>query len=110
MPLPSEPGARTGERRHESGPRDASKRFTGWIVTFALLVAAGTPAAATTGPGVMSVSPGAVLEGSTGNALTFTYSAQTVALSEGTLKVKIPEGWTEPQKRVASGPGYVSAA
>jgi large repetitive protein len=80
------------------------------IVTFALLVAAGTPAAATTGPGVMSVSPGAVLEGSTGNALTFTYSAQTVALSEGTLKVKIPEGWTEPQKRVASGPGYVSAS
>jgi photosystem II stability/assembly factor-like uncharacterized protein len=84
--------------------------FVVGTMTAGVLVAIGTPASATTGPGYMSVSPMAVLEGSTGDTLAFTYGAGTPGLSAGTVRLAVPNGWTRPQKKRSDSPGYVSAS
>ena len=54
----------------------------------------------------MSVAPNVLYAGSTGNQLTFTYTADSSSLRGQTL-VQFPRGWTAPQRRNPSGPGYV---
>jgi hypothetical protein len=73
----------------------------------ALLVLAGTSgAAARVGVGKMTVTPTRVSAGSTGNDLTFVFTADSSALSGQTL-VDIPRGWTPPQQSNPGGAGYV---
>src|SRR3954447_14949652 len=54
----------------------------------------------------MGVAPNILYAGSSGNQLTFTYTADSSSLRGQTL-VEFPRGWTAPQRRNASGPGYV---
>ena len=54
----------------------------------------------------MGVAPNILYAGSSGNQLTFTYTADSSSLRGQTL-VEFPRGWTPPQRRNASGPGYV---
>lgn len=54
----------------------------------------------------MSVAPNILYAGSTGNQLTFAFTADSSALRGQTL-VEFPRGWTPPQRRSPSGPGYV---
>ena len=46
------------------------------------------------GAGTMTVSPTSVVAGSTTNTLAFTYSASGGALSDGSIDVAVPTGWT----------------
>ncbi len=80
------------------------------LVPVGLQVALGAPASAATGPGQMFASPTMVLEGSTSDTLTFTYLATKPGLSKGTLSLKVPGGWTAPQKKKPTKPGYVSSS
>ena len=57
----------------------------------------------------MSVAPNILYAGSTGNQLTFTFTADSSALRGQTL-VEFPRGWTPPQRRSPSGPGYVDVS
>ncbi len=54
----------------------------------------------------MGATPNILYAGSSGNQLTFTYTADSSSLRGQTL-VEFPRGWTAPQRRNASGPGYV---
>ena len=76
-----------------------------------LLVVAPAPASATpaaeAGPGTMVVSPNQVLAPSKNDTLTFTYTA-VGAVKRGTLKFVIPSGWTAPQTKKPTKPGFVS--
>jgi hypothetical protein len=63
--------------------------------------AAGPPA----GIGRMIVTPATLPAGSTGNDLTFTFTA-TRSLTGQTI-VDVPRGWTPFQRRSASGAGYI---
>jgi hypothetical protein len=53
----------------------------------------------------MVVTPATLTAGSTGNDLTFNFIANR-SLTGQTI-VDVPRGWTVPQRRNASGPGYV---
>lgn len=57
------------------------------------------------GVGQMVVTPATLPAGSTGNDLTFSYTA-TRSLTGQTI-VDVPRGWTPFQRRNASGPGYI---
>src|SRR2546423_8100300 len=62
-------------------------------------------AAGPTGIGRMIVTPTTLTAGSTGNELTFTFTANR-SLTGQTI-VDVPRGWSAPQRRSASSPGYV---
>jgi hypothetical protein len=62
------------------------------------------------GPGLVVVSPGAVMQGSTGNTLSFSYTPQTKGFSDGRFSVQVPKGWSSPTKKYPGTPGYVSAS
>src|SRR6185312_9589653 len=70
------------------------------------LAAAAAGASSPRGIGRMAVAPNILYAGSSGNQLTFTYTADSSSLRGQTL-VQFPRGWTAPQRRNASGPGYV---
>jgi hypothetical protein len=62
-------------------------------------------AAGPTGIGRMAVTPTTLTAASTGNELTFSFTANK-SLTGQTI-VDVPRGWTVPQRRNASAPGYV---
>src|SRR5213078_883105 len=62
-------------------------------------------AAGPTGIGRMVVTPTTLTAGSTGNELTFAFTANR-SLSGQTI-VDVPRGWSAPQRRNASSAGYV---
>jgi|GEM_PF-4008730 len=66
---------------------------------------------ASAGSGTMSVSPKTVIASSTGNALTFTYTAAAGGTFDGQVDVNVTgaAGWTHPQTTNTALPGYVSA-
>jgi hypothetical protein len=61
-------------------------------------------------PGQISVTPATVVEGSTSNSLTFVYAPGDERLSDGTVSVKIPKGWTPPRAKVPEAPGDVEVS
>jgi len=67
---------------------------------------AAVPRAATAPPMKIGVSPASTVQGSTGNALTFTVSA-TAAVS-GKLSLAVPGAWTAPQRANSHSGGYVA--
>ena len=71
-----------------------------------LLPLAGAAAAGPSGRGRMAVVPTSATAGSTGNELTFTYTADRAALS-GQAIVDVPRAWTLPQRTDPAAPGYV---
>jgi parallel beta-helix repeat protein len=58
------------------------------------------------GSGVMTVTPQFVRPSSTGNTLTFAYTAATGGISSGAVTLKVPAGWSVPSTSALS-PGYV---
>ena len=77
------------------------------LVVLALLLCAPGTASAADGVGRMVVTPQRVGAGSTGNTLTFTYTADTAALN-GQLILDVAPVWSGPQRRSGSEPGYVT--
>ncbi len=73
----------------------------------ALQAGGGAVSGAANPPGTMTVSPAALVEGTSGNRLTFTYATGGVRLLDGTLSVKVPTGWTQPQTHHPGEPGSV---
>jgi hypothetical protein len=63
---------------------------------------------AVNGSGTMTVSPMAVLQSSTGNTLTFTYTAAAGGTNGGEVDVAVPSGWTTSQITNSSAAGYVT--
>jgi outer membrane protein assembly factor BamB len=61
------------------------------------------------GSGTMTVSPTTLGAGSTGNTLTFTYTAATGGLSNGALKLAVPTGWPNAPSTTPSSAGYVTS-
>jgi hypothetical protein len=78
----------------------------GFAAVLGLLPVAGAAAAGPNGQGRMAVSPTSVTAGSTGNELSFTYTADRAALFGQTV-VNFPRGWTLPQRSDPAGLGYV---
>jgi hypothetical protein len=76
------------------------------VVLGCVLSAAAAGASSPRGIGRMAVSPNVLYAGSTGNQLTFTFTADSSSLRGQTL-VEFPRGWTAPQRRNPSAPGYV---
>ena len=74
----------------------------------AVLGVASPAFAATGGTGTMDVSSTVVAAGSTGNTLTFTYTA-TTALVSGILEVTVPTGWSPPTISTGTA-GYTTSA
>jgi len=73
----------------------------------ALLALAGSSGAASkVGIGKMTVTPNRLTAGSPGNELTFTFTADSAALS-GRMLVDVPRGWSLPQRTSPAGAGYV---
>ena len=68
-----------------------------------LLAFAASPAMASDGTGTMTVAPTYVVSGSTGNFLTFTYTAGSGGVSGGTIAVTVPTGWTTPATGFSAG-------
>jgi hypothetical protein len=59
------------------------------------------------GTGTMTVSPTNVVNSSTGNELTFTYTAANGSVNNGELTITVPSGWSTPQTTNGNSPGYV---
>jgi hypothetical protein len=76
------------------------------VAVLALLPLAGAAAAGPGGQGRMAVVPTSTAAGSTGNELTFTYTADRAAFSGQTV-VDFPRGWTPPQRSDPTAAGYV---
>jgi hypothetical protein len=64
---------------------------------------------AANGSGTMSVLPANVGNSSTGNTLTFTYTAATGGLASGAVTVTAPAGWSAPST-TATDAGYTTAS
>ncbi len=64
---------------------------------------------AANGSGTMSVLPGNVGNSSTGNTLTFTYTAAAGGLASGAVTVAAPAGWSAPST-TPTDPGYTTAS
>ena len=62
------------------------------------------------GGGTMAVSPSQVVAGSTGDPLTFTYTAATGGMQDGALSLTVPSGWTLPSAGPVSGYADVTAS
>jgi hypothetical protein len=74
------------------------------------LAAESTASASPSPPGQISVTPATVVPGSTANSLTFVYAPGDKRLSDGTVSVKIPKGWTPPRRKVPETPGDVEVS
>jgi hypothetical protein len=75
----------------------------GWLAT-ASAHAAPAPRSA------VSVAPTSTVAGSTGNTLAFAFNSLRSGSSNVSVRVPTGAGWTAPQNRDATRPGYVSAA
>jgi hypothetical protein len=64
--------------------------------------------AAADGSGAMTVAPKAVETSSTGNTLSFTYTAAAGGLHGGTIAVAVPAGWPAPST-TAANPGFATS-
>jgi hypothetical protein len=64
---------------------------------------------AANGSGTTTVLPANVGNGSTGNTLTFTYTAATGGVVNGTVTVTAPTGWSAPST-TSGTPGYTTAS
>jgi hypothetical protein len=85
----------------------AKKLLPALAALLGLLVVAGSSGAAgRIGVGKMTVTPNRVSAGAAGNDLTFTFTADSGAVS-GQTTVDVPVGWSAPQRSNPSGPGYV---
>src|SRR5215831_2126474 len=65
-------------------------------IALVVLLPASAGASAGDGTGTMTVSPTYVINNSTGNFLTFTYTAAAGGLSAGDIDLTVPAGWTAP--------------
>jgi hypothetical protein len=75
------------------------------------VLAAGSPSVtvfAPDGSGSMTPSQSTVAHAVTGKTLTFTYSVAAGGMSNGTLTLVVPSGWSVPST-TGSAPGYVTA-
>jgi hypothetical protein len=61
------------------------------------------------GAGTMAVAPTVAATGSTGNTLTFTFTAAAGGLNDGEITVNVPPGWSAPSA-TTSAAGYTTAA
>ena len=87
--------------------REGHKLLPALAALLGLLVLAGTSGAAgRIGVGKMSVTPNRVTAASTGNDLTFTFTADAAPLTGRTI-VDVPPSWSQPQGSNATGLGYV---
>ena len=66
-------------------------------------------AASANGSGTMTVSPTTLSAGSTGNALTFTYTAATGGMSSGVVEVAVPTEWPSAPSLTSTAAGYVTS-
>lgn len=80
-------------------------RTIGLTLVLIALVGGIASAAGPSGIGRMVVTPATLIAGSTGNDLTFNFTANRSLI--GQTIVDVPRGWTAPQKRSASGAGYM---
>ncbi len=71
-------------------------RFIAIVLALSAFGAWAAPALAADGAGSMTVSPASAIEGSGGNYLTFTYTAGLAGVSDGTIGLLVPTGWTPP--------------
>jgi hypothetical protein len=78
----------------------------GLAVLGCVLVAGAYGAARSNGIGRMAVTPNILFAGTSGNTLTFAFTADSSSLRGQTL-VEFPRGWSPPQRSNASGAGYV---
>src|SRR3954453_16656891 len=92
----------------------AKRRLPGTLVAAVLLLGLiGWPAAASAHAAskpryAVSVAPTSTVAGSTGNTLVFTFNS--LRSGSSSVSVKVPSGgWTAPQNRHRTRPGYVSA-
>ncbi len=53
------------------------------------------------------MSPGTIVQGTAGNILTFSYAPGGKGLTDGTISIKVPKGWTQPQKNAPGVPGNI---
>jgi hypothetical protein len=60
------------------------------------------------GSGTMTANPLSFVHGTTSHTITFTYTAAAGGMSNGTVSVKIPSGWSLPS--ATSGPGFTTAS
>ena len=77
----------------------------GLTLVLVALVGGIASAAGLSGVGRMVVTPTTLSAGSTGNELTFSFTANR-SLTGQTI-VDVPRGWSAPQKRSSSGAGYI---
>jgi hypothetical protein len=89
-------------------------RLPGWalllplVAAVVLLLPRAAYAAGGDGAGTIAVAPGAVAASSTGNSLTFTYTADSAGTPlGGEVEIEVPDGWSAPT--TSSGPGNVSS-
>src|SRR5207302_1817790 len=61
------------------------------------------------GSGTLTPSPSVVPVGSTGNTMTFTYTAAAGGLSNGSVTLVVPGGWSAPST-TGSNAGYTTAS
>ena len=66
------------------------------------------PAMAADGSGTCTVSPSEVVAGSTGNTLTFTFTANET-MDGGSINITAPSSWSAPQGDNATAEGYTTA-
>jgi len=71
-----------------------------------LVFASTSGAAARVGIGKMTVVPTRLIAGTTGNELSFSFTADSAPLT-GTTLVDVPRGWSKPQQSDPNAPGYV---
>jgi hypothetical protein len=57
------------------------------------------------GSGTLTFPPGVITAGSTGNTIPFTYTAGSGGMSNGTVVLTVPMGWSAPSKN-GGDPGY----
>ncbi len=78
----------------------------GLAVLGCVLAASAFGATRANGIGRMTATPNILYAGTTGNDLTFTFTADSSSLRGQTL-VEFPRGWSPPQRSDPSAPGYV---
>ena len=71
-----------------------------------LVFASTSGAAARVGVGKMTVAPNRLTAGTTGNELSFAFTADSAPLT-GTTLVDVPRGWSKPQQSDPAAQGYV---
>ncbi len=63
---------------------------------------------AVNGSGTMSVAPTTISASSSGQTLTYVYTAAAGGMTDGSISIDIPAGWTAPQTASGSTAGYVT--